>query len=213
MNGRTPHSHLPSTRSSSPRRRTAGLLALGIVATSCSESTTAEAGTSGSDAVARTPAAVAGGVYQLSVVAAQDGCLEGALELVFKPNGGAEPYALQNQTILPGPSSLPAQGVIELEAPFSAMPVTWESGDAGALVIRGGAIDDVLLGLASSPDCTADLVIDVDVTPSTAGVDVAANVTLSGVTSPTETCPVIAEGCLVSLQMVGVLVSPGTPSR
>lgn len=213
MNGRTPHSHLPSRLTSGPRRLRARLLAASLAAASCAESTTSEAASEGSDAVTSAPGEVAAGVYQLSVVTAQDGCLEGALELVFKPNGGEEPYALQNRTTLPGSSALPASGLIELEAPFSAMPVTWEAGDAGALVIRGGAIDDVLLGLASSPDCTADLVIDVDVTPSAAGVDVAANVTLSGVTSPTDTCPVIPDGCLVSLQMVGVVVSPGTPSR
>lgn len=213
MNGRTPLFLLEPRRALASRRHVVVLLAAGVVTTSCGESTSVAAASSGDDAITTAPGEVAGGVYQLSVVTAQDGCLEGALELVFKPNGGAEPYALQNQTTLPGGDALPASGVIELEAPFSAMPVTWEAGDAGALVIHGGAIDDVLLGLASSPDCTADLVIDVDVTPSAAGVDVAANVTLSGVTSPTDTCPVIPNGCLVSLELVGVLVAPGTPSR
>jgi len=187
------------------------MITASLFATACGETASSEAVSPGTDALTAPPREIAGGDYQLSVVTVDDGCLEGALELVFKPNGAADPYALQNPTTLPAPGALPSNGLIELEEPFTAMPVLWEAGADGALLIKSGIIADVLLGLATSPDCTADLRIDAEARSAEAGIAIDAAVTLTGVTSPTDTCPVIPDGCLVSIDLVGALV--GTASR
>ena len=147
-----------------------------------------------------TPAEYHAGPYQLTVVAVDDGCVDGALALLFMPNGDGAPYQLKNPTTLPALTALPAAGEIVLEAPFQPMPVTWEAGDAG-LAIRAGAVPDVLLTVPGSKDCRGDLTIDADLALDAMPLTVTASVRVSNLESPTQTCPDLPEGCLVGLTL------------
>lgn len=152
---------------------------------------------------------VAPGTYQLSVTRVEDACFDGALALVFKPNGDNGPYLLKNSTDLPSPAATPAAGVIRLEAPFTDMPVTWQAGVDGGLRIIDGKVAAVALGMPGSQDCAADIAVDADVTATAAGLVVSAQVTLERLTSPTQTCPVAPSGCHVHLELSGALSPTG----
>ena len=178
------------------------LLVLSIVA--CSETTPSSPVGAGSDTVAPVTDFL-GGEFQLAVSRVDDGCLDGGLALVFMPEGTGSPYALKHPTVFPALSELPTQVTMRLDAPFSDMTLPMAAGGVGRITVRGASQKGVLLGIAGTADCRADMVIDADVTVRAADrLDLSVTVVLDGLRSPQDLCPTMQSvPCTVHLEMSG----------
>lgn len=185
-----------------PLLTTAALLALGC---GDADSTAAPGQTDASTGSDFDPATFTGGDFQLTVVKVDDGCLDGGMDLLFMPEGTAQPYDLANVTYMPGKSQLPHTYQMKLQAPFEDMTMTMTDAGGAQMQVREAVQEAVLLSLPGSSDCTATMTIDADVillTPDS--LTLMATATISALTSPTQTCPPLtSEPCAVSMNMTG----------
>lgn len=163
------------------------------------------ADTAATDALDSPATEFAGGDFQLYVRGVTDGCLDGGLQALFMPDGNDQPYALQNVSLIPALADLPQTYVFKLEAPFEGMDITARAALEGNVELVDGKQDDLLLSLAGSDDCTADMTLNGLVRPQPDGtVVLAVTVVVDDLKSPTETCPVLdAVPCQVELDMTG----------
>ena len=145
-----------------------------------------------------------GGQFQLKVHRVTDGCLDGSVDLLFMPEGTGEPYPLKNTTWIPGEADVPMTYQMDLEAPFSDMTITMSASDQGYR-IADGTQTGVVLGLAGSGDCSADMRFEGDVVlHALDSVSMTVRVELSDFTSANEECPkTSAPTCQVVLEMSG----------
>ena len=81
----------------------------------------------------------AGGDFQITTTAVDDGCYDGAINTVFLPDGDDSTNDWANPTYLPGWDELPATYTIALQDPFSDMEVTMVDGGAQNLVVDGAS--------------------------------------------------------------------------
>lgn len=186
------------------------LLALAVLLPACSNSGTA-AGSDGAGAMdmdmdtVEPPTDFAGGEFQLAVRNVDDACLDGGLDLLFMPEGTATPYDLQNPTYIAGWSELPKTYTMKLQAPFSDMEITMVSDGGTGMKIVDAMQQGVVLAVPGSDDCSAEIRFDAELRVLTASsIEVDTRATLSGLTSPTDSCPVLeSDPCTVALDMIG----------
>ncbi len=120
------------------------LLLLPLLVAACEPSTPASDFTSGD--------------FQFRTLAVSDGCLDGAMNVLFMPEG--EPADFPDPIYLPGVDDLPATYEIDLPDPFSEMTVT-VTGDGESLHVEGAENTGVEFDADTYPGCLVDTIIDV----------------------------------------------------
>jgi len=147
-----------------------------------------------------------GGNFDFSTVSADDGCLGGALGVLFTPEGRDEPSPFEYPIYLPDTEELPYSANIDLRDPFIEMPVTIEDGSDGDLQMRGAVMEEVALGSASYGDCVVTMTVDADLHPVTDDeVEGTAQIAISDPRGEDDRCPVFtSEDCTVRLELTAV---------
>ena len=146
------------------------------------------------------------GVFQLTTLGIQDGCLDGGPELLFMPLGAHEPYDLAHTTEFYAHADLPKTYTIMLQAPFSAMQVTVERDGPSKMKVEDAVQTDVIVDVQQYADCNADAILDADILiVDRDRLSLTVGLRISGWRSTGDTCPnVAADPCRVVLDMSGV---------
>jgi hypothetical protein len=149
-----------------------------------------------------TTTAIAGGDYQFFTVAADDACLDGALEAIFMPAGPATAHPFEFPVFLPGQDATPATYDVSFREPFVGMTVTVDS-DGDNLVIANSVIDAVRLDADRYGDCDVTISIDADIVPAGTGTASGeAVLSLSNARGSEDRCPAFdADPCQVTLTL------------
>ena len=120
---------------------------------------------SGDDDVTQgNPADYTGGDFMFTTVGVEDGCLDGALEVLFMPEGPATPNAWQYPTHLPAFDEMPTTYPIDLREPFMGIVVTVEDAGNHRMRVEDAVMEEVLLGEDRYGDCVVTMTCDVDLT-------------------------------------------------
>ncbi len=106
-----------------------------------------------------------GGLFAFETYGVDDGCIDGALNTIYLPEGAGSTNPFGDEIYLPGDGELPYDGSIPLQAPFEDLSVTF-TGDAGSRAFTGGENTQVDLDPDTYPDCKIDLAISADCTLS-----------------------------------------------
>jgi len=146
------------------------------------------------------------GEFDFYTQSVEDGCLEGALEALFMPDGPEVPHEFEYPIYLPGYDQLPYTSTVDLRAPFVEMPVTIEDGGDGDLAMRGSVMESVALGAASYGDCVVTMTVDADLSPVTADeVEGSASIAISDARGDDGRCPVFSSNdCQVHLTLTAL---------
>ena len=129
-------------------------LTIALVLTACAKDTN---GDSGSFSIQD----FTGGIFQVTTTGVDDGCMDGAFDLIFMPEGDNQPNDWGTTTEFPAYDSLPATYSIELQSPFSEMEVT-VSENNGKLAVGEATQSEVLLDNDTWPDCRVNMSIDAE---------------------------------------------------
>jgi len=146
-----------------------------------------------------------GGDFWFSTTAVEDGCMGGALRILFMPEGSEEPHRFEHLIYLPAYEEMPLSQTIDLRDPFMEMPITIDEGPDGVLQARGSVMESVELG-GNFGDCVATMAVDVDLSPIDATTaEGYAHIGMTDVRGD-EVCPVMDdEDCLVVLTLAAQL--------
>jgi hypothetical protein len=141
------------------------------------------------------------GQFDFYTETAKDGCLGGAMEALFMPEGPDTRHEFEYPIYLPSFDELPTSYTVDLRDPFVSMPVTVEQGQDGEFEIRGSVMTDVELGASAYGDCVVTMTVDADLAPTDADTAVGtAWIEISDPISEEGRCPVFdAEQCVVNL--------------
>ena len=144
-----------------------------------------------------------GGDFDFTTTAADDACLDGALEALFMPGGPETPQEFEYPIYLPAFDELPMSYDVDLREPFVGMPVTVDPGDAGMLSATG-VMDEVALGLVAYGDCVVTMTAEIDMTPTSADTaEGEGRISISDPRGEDGRCPVYdADPCLVRLTLI-----------
>jgi hypothetical protein len=144
------------------------------------------------------------GDYQFYTLAADDGCLDGALEALFMPEGPDSEHAFEYAIYVAGREELPATYDVDLREPFMGMTVTLTAAEDGTVRLRGSVMDEISLGAAYG-DCVTTMTVDADFTPvTTSQLEGRARIDMSDARGDDGLCPVFdANPCEVTLTLVG----------
>ncbi len=134
---------------------------LGLLATGCGGDDDGTDGTADSG----DETSFTGGTFRLFVKAVDDKCLDGALEVIFKPDASVDAYEIPHDQELPPRSTLPATFKVQLEPPFSEMDINLTDKDpAGAVLESADSTQTGVQVSEDNPDCKADMSFDAIVT-------------------------------------------------
>ena len=140
--------------------------------------------------------------HQVTTHQVDDACFDGAMTLLFMPNGEDSPQNFQYPVYIPTLEELPLTYEISLREPFVGMTLTATSGEDGAIVIGDGRMEEVALGFG---ECKATMDVQGDIIPNATGFDVTATVTISDLRGDETGCPVpLTDPCQVVLYMESV---------
>ncbi len=164
------------------------MLLLAVISTGCSGDTPADE--------------TLGGDYQFLTVAADDACLDGALEAIFMPAGPATAHPFEFPVFLPAPDATPSTYEVSFREPFIGMTVTVDS-VGGNWVISNSVMDAVRLDADRYGDCDVTISIDADITPvGTESATGEAILSLSNARGSEDRCPAFdADPCQVTLTL------------
>jgi hypothetical protein len=143
-----------------------------------------------------------GGRYRFYTVAVEDGCLDGALEALFMPEGPSERHSFEYLVYLPGQDELPATYEVDFRDPFVGMEVTVTEGEGGTLLMEGGVMESVTLG-SRYGDCTATMIVDAALVPvGPEDAEGIARISVGDLRSSDSSCPVLSsDPCDVNLDI------------
>ena len=142
--------------------------------------------------------------HQVTTHQVDDTCFDGAMALLFMPNGEDSPQDFQYPVYIPSLEELPLTYEISLREPFVGMTLTATSAGDGAIAIGDGRMEEVSLGTTFG-ECKATMDVDGDIVPKGIGFDVTANVVISDLRGDESGCPVpLADPCQVVLYMESV---------
>jgi hypothetical protein len=116
------------------------------------------------DVIQGSPADYTGGDFMITTVAVSDGCLDGALEVLFMPDGPATPNAWEYPTYLPPFADMPSTYAIDLREPFMGIVITVEDAGNYQMRVEDAVMEEVLLGEDRYGDCAVTMTCDVDLT-------------------------------------------------
>lgn len=145
---------------------------------------------------------IVGGDYQFSTLAAEDHCLDGALEAIFMPEGPATPHPFEFPVFLPAPGDAPSTYDVSFREPFVGMTVTVQD-SGGNLVIADSIIQAVRLDADRYGNCDVTITIGADITPvNTTTATGEATLSLSNPRGSDNRCPAFdADPCQVTLSL------------
>ncbi len=144
-----------------------------------------------------------GGDYELATISMEDGCLDGALEALFMPQGRDTPQVFEYPIYVPGQNELPMTYEISLREPFVGVEITVDAGESTTLEGSTGVIDEVLLNEALYGDCVSSLQGEVQLVPETeeSGTGTA-QLTMADFRGSEERCPELDDDpCPVRLDL------------
>ena len=116
------------------------------------------------DVTQGSPADYVGGDFMITTVAVDDGCLDGALEVLFMPDGPATPNMWEYPTYLPPFEDMPSTYPIDLREPFMGIVITVEDVGNFQMRVQDAVMEEVLLGEDRYGDCVVTMTCDVDLT-------------------------------------------------
>ena len=142
-----------------------------------------------------------GGDFDFLTTDVDDACLEGALEVLFMPEGPATPNAFEYPIYLPSYPELPMTYSVDLREPFVGMEITVREGVEGELTIRNSVMESVELGAATYGDCVVTMTVDADLVPTSASaIEGNATIEISEPRGSDERCPILdSDPCTVEL--------------
>ena len=139
--------------------------------------------------------------HSFQTLGVEDACFDGALEILFMPEGANNPHEFEYPIYMPLLEETPYQGSVDFREPFVGMDVEIAGDETGLLSIEGAIMEAVALG-GSFGDCAADMTVSAEFSPAEEGFSGAANIQLSNLQSAEEACPVpSSETCVVQLQL------------
>jgi hypothetical protein len=143
------------------------------------------------------------GSFVFTSTAVQDGCLDGAFETLFLPEGTGTTSDWQYPVELPAWADLPATYTVQLQEPFGDVEVTVTEGGAGAMRVDGASLVGVEFDADNYPGCLVDMGVGVDIVIDSAdAVHGTATMNTSNVTG--DSCPVFAaDPCDLVLDFTG----------
>ena len=144
-----------------------------------------------------------GGDFEFQTVDVTDSCLNGALEILFMPDGPDVPHNFEYPLYLPAYEEMPLTYAIDLREPFVGMEVTVREGANGLLSIRDSIMDSVALGAGTYGDCVTTMPVNADITPTSENsANGEAQIHLSDPRGEDERCPLLdSDPCTVELRM------------
>ena len=144
-----------------------------------------------------------GGDFDFQTVDVTDSCLNGALEILFMPDGPDVPHRFEYPLYLPSYDEMPLSYSIDLREPFVGMEVTVHEGPDGQLSIRDSIMESVALGAGTYGDCVTTMSVYADIKPTSANsASGDAQIHLSDPRGEDERCPVLeSDPCTVELEM------------
>jgi len=148
-----------------------------------------------------TAAAFEGGDFEFSTHAVDDGCLSGAAEAIYMPQGPSVPELWEDPIELPAFEDLPATYTIQLPDPLDSLQITVTAGGAGEFVVEGAHLEDTLFDEDTYPDCTVDSDVDSVLTVQT-NDHLTGTITLQNTDYQGDSCPVVeGDPCSVVLDV------------
>lgn len=137
----------------------------------------------------------ASGDFDFQTIDVDDGCLDGAFDTLFMPEGTANDFGAP--IYIPAVDELPSTYTIDLASPFGTMEVE-VTGDGETRTIRGAQTTDVEYDDANHPGCLIDASVDVDLVIDD-GDNVHGTATMELGSFDESTCPVVTNtaGCTV----------------
>ncbi len=96
------------------------------------------------------------GMFEFSTVGVTDGCIGGAAEALYMPDGPSVPVVWEDAIELPAFSELPKTYTIPLPDPFHDMEITIDSPGEDQFVMEGAENNDVYLDEDQYGDCLTD---------------------------------------------------------
>ncbi len=144
-----------------------------------------------------------GGEFQFTTLAVDDQCLDGALEVLFMPEGPEVPRQWDYAAYLPSFGEMPATYTIELREPFGSIEVEVHDGGDGRMVASDAVMDEVLLGEDQYGDCAVTMTCDVDLAVQNADrVEGTTAISIADPRGDDGRCPVFdASPCTVTLTL------------
>lgn len=146
-----------------------------------------------------------GGDFRFHTLKAEDGCLDGALEALFMPEGAGQPHDFEYPIYVPAYEECPTSYEIDLREPFVGMPVTVDCEPSEGFRVRGSVMDAVELGAGTYGDCVVTMTVDADIWPTSA--DTIAGTAWIDISDPRGNdgrCPVFTQDpCTVTLTLSG----------
>ena len=140
--------------------------------------------------------------HSFQTLGVEDQCFDGALEILFMPEGASNPHEFEYPIYMPFLEETPYQGSVDFREPFVGMDVDIVGDETGQLSIDGAVMEAVALG-GSFGDCIADMTVAADFTPTEDGFSGVADIQLSNLQSSEESCPVPStDRCTVQLQLM-----------
>ena len=142
--------------------------------------------------------------HQITTQTVYDQCFDGALNILFMPEGNDSPQAFEYPVYIPGLDELPLNYEISLREPFVGMEVTATDGGDGTIEIGEGHMEEVLLGAAFG-ECLATMDVVALISPAEENFVFSTVITISELRGDGQGCPVPqAEPCTVELYMTSV---------
>jgi len=150
------------------------------------------------------PADYSGGQFQFTTLAVDDGCLDGALEVLFMTEGPEVPKAWDYPTYLPSFAEMPTTYSIDLREPFLGIVVTVDDAGNNRMVVEDAVMEEVLLGEDRYGDCVVTMTCDVDLTVvGETRVEGSTAIAISDPRGEDDRCPVFdSSPCTMTLTLV-----------
>ncbi len=140
------------------------------------------------------------GQFDFETVGVDDACMDGALAVLYMPEGEGTPSPWAYPIELPACADTPADTFIELQDPFNNMDVVIDCADS-TFTISGEENLGVEIDADTYPDCTVDYTIDAEIGVIDAD-NLTGTVTLSTGNWTGENCPAVsADPCDVTLDV------------
>ena len=142
--------------------------------------------------------------HQVTTYQVEDTCFDGAMTLLFMPDGDEVPQEFSFPIYIPRLDELPMSYEISLREPFIGMEVTATDNGNGEIAIGDALMEEVALGLTFG-ECKATMDVAAQIVPSDDHFDVSATVTMSDLRGDEQGCPVpLSDVCQVTLSMEAV---------
>lgn len=139
--------------------------------------------------------------HQITTYAVDDKCFDGAMTLLYMPQGSDVPQQFQYPVYVPTIEELPLTYEISLREPFIGMMITATDAGGGKISIGDGRMEEVSLG-STFGECIATMDVKAEISPGIDQFDVVSTVTISELRGDDLGCPIPqSDICEVSLYM------------